>query len=201
MNNPNWKQIYAKKKAAENRILAICPNIPNSSGIYVFMREENEIKYAYVGQAKDLKRRCADHLLGYSHIDNSLKKHGLYDNLKNPNGYKLKWTSYPIENLDQAERDTINFFANNGYQLRNNTIGGQDNGKAGLGDGVSTKGYRDGIKQGYENAKRDICEFFTKYLDYSMKEPYLTKKGKVQEIKQRKFNEFTEWLKGEKTDE
>lgn len=192
MSAQNWQQIYAKKKAAEQCILSICPDIPNRSGIYIFAREENGIKIGYVGQAKDLKRRCSEHLLGFQHIDNSIKKHGLYEKYKNPNGYKLFYTEYAITNLDQAEQETIKYFANQGYQLRNKTSGGQGEGKVAI-EEHSTKGYRQGIQQGYRNAKKEIRVLFEKYLDYSIK-------GKSNKIKERKINEFTEWLKGEENE-
>ena len=188
----NWKQVWAKRKSAENRILSICPNLPPKSGIYVFTREENGIKYGYIGQAKSLLRRCAEHLLGYQHIDNSLKKHGLYDKLKNPNGYKLSFTEYAENELDRAEQETIKFFANQGYQLKNKTIGGQGQGKEAI-EEHSTKTYRQGVAHGYEKCRKEINEFFEKYLDYGIKE-------KPNKIKERKYNEFTEWLKGEKNE-
>lgn len=195
-----WAQVWAKKKSAEKRILSICPNIPGKSGIYIFSREENGLKFAYVGQAKDLKRRCAEHLLGYQHIDNSLKKHGLFDSLKNPNGYKLNFVEYPIEELDCAEQEMIKHFANQGYQLRNKTVGGQGEGKLGLDDHKPNKGYRDGLKQGYENARKEIREYFDKYLIAIVPENNVEahkKNGEIKEVYLRKLNEFKEWLKGE----
>ena len=185
----NWKQVWAKKKGAEKRILSICPNIPNKSGIYVFYREENGIKFGYVGQAKLLLRRCADHLLGFQHIDNSIKKHGLYDQLKNPNGYKLSYAEYKEEMLDQAEQETIKFFANQGYQLKNKTIGGQGQGKEAT-EEHSTKTYRQGVAYGYEKCRKEIKNLFAKYLEVKLKQP-------ENKIKFRKYIEFTEWLKGE----
>ena len=195
----NWKQIYAKKKRAEERILSICPNIPNKSGIYVFTRTENGINYGYIGQAKDLRKRCAEHLLGFQHIDNSLKKHGLYDSLKNPSGYKLSFTEYGEELLDHAEQETIKFFANKGYQLRNKTIGGQGVGKTGMEDNKPCKGYHDGLKQGYEKCRKEIKEYFDKYLIAVVpnnNQDARKKNGEFKEVYLRKLTEFTEWLKG-----
>ena len=54
--------------------------------------------------------------------------------------------------------------ANNGYQLLNKTSGGQDGGKIGIAPNKQPKGYRDGLKQGRENARREIAALFTKYL-------------------------------------
>ena len=47
------------------------------SGIYVFTRQENGFKYAYVGQAKHILTRLAQHLNGYQHIDLSIKNTAL----------------------------------------------------------------------------------------------------------------------------
>ena len=183
----NYKQLYAKKKVALARIKSVCHNIPHKSGIYVFTREEHGIHYGYVGQSLDIWNRCADHLLGYQHIDNSIKKHGLYDEYKNPNGYKVLFTEYKPNELDQAEQETIRYFANLGYQLRNKTIGGQGEGKLGLDDNRPAKGYHDGLKQGYLNAKKEIKVLFEKYLDFVIKE-------KPNKVKERKFAQFQEWL-------
>lgn len=196
---PNLKQVYAKKQASIKRILTICPDIPRTSGIYIFYRtDENGIKYAYVGQAKHLLDRCASHLLGYQHIDLSLKKHGL-KSAENPYGYELHYILFPESELDIKEREYIQKVALKGYQLRNATLGGQDEGKI-VTDMKPTKGYHDGLKQGYENCKEEIKEFFDKYLDYSVKEcDYSHKKdGSIKEIYLRKLNEFKEMLENDK---
>lgn len=185
----NYKQVYAKKQATIKKILEICPNIPRSSGIYVFHRiDENGIKYAYVGQAKHLLDRCASHLLGYQHIDLSLKKHGL-KSTDNPYGYELHYFNYEENVLDEMERKYINKCAREGWQLRNATLGGQDSGKVII-EQKAAKGYRDGLAQGYKNAKKEIVELFAKYLVAQID-------GKPNKIKERKLNEFKEWLKNE----
>ena len=181
---PNYKQIWAKKQASEKKILTVCPDIPNKSGIYVFYREEKGIHFAYVGQARYLKSRCAEHLLGYQHIDNSIKKHGLYCDL-NPNGYKIWYKECPQEQLDEMEQYYIKVFANKGYQLKNKTIGGQGEGKDGLENGREPKGYRDGLKQGYENCRKEIIVMFEKYLNYAPKST-----GKIAERKLQEFRDF-----------
>ena len=88
MSKPNFRQIKAIEAANKNRIQLLCPAAVDCPGIYVFYREENGIKYAYVGQAKKVLTRLAEHLTGYEqHIDKSIRKHGLFD--KSPNGYKI----------------------------------------------------------------------------------------------------------------
>ena len=185
----NYKQIYAKKKACEKRITDAFGNVPNTSGLYVFLRiDENGIKYAYVGQAKHLLSRVAEHLLGYQHIDLSIKKHGLaYYGEKNQHGYRLLWIEAPENELDTQERRYISILAEMGYQLRNKTIGGQNKGKDGLDDNRPSKGYHDGLEQGRKNAINEIKVLFEKYLDYSIK-------GEPNKIKERKLKELEEIL-------
>ena len=193
------KQVWAKKQETRRRIIKLCPSINDNSGIYFFTRtDENGIRYAYVGQAKHLLSRCAQHLLGYQHIDLSIKKHGLYSD-KNEYGYKLDYVNLPESQLDAYEREYIQKYASWGFQLRNATLGGQDSGKEVI-DSKTPKGYHDGLKQGYENARKEIKELFTKYLMVSVKsqEDTFKKDGTIKEVYQRKYNEFIEWLKGGK---
>ena len=181
----NYKQHIMKLKNSKERIKAINPSITDNSGIYFFFRNEKGISYGYVGQAKHLLTRCAEHLIGFQHIDNSLKNHGLYDELKNPTGYKLIFKEFPLEELDSKEQYYINYFANQGYQLRNKTVGSQGQGKTEFGDSKSNKGYRDGLKQGYENCRKEIIVMFEKYLNYSPKST-----GKIAERKLQEFRDF-----------
>lgn len=186
---PNYKQVFARKQNCVQRIKKLCPSITRDSGIYVFSRkDENGINYAYVGQAKHLLDRCASHLLGFQHIDLSIKKHGLYSE-DNPTGYTLSFSIYPESELDNKERLYIHHYASLGYQLRNNTLGGQDSGKVVI-EQKAAKGYREGLAQGYKNCKKEIVEIFTKYLDCTIKD-------KTNKIKERKLNEFKEWLEND----
>ena len=134
----NYRQIKAIEKKNKERILGHCPDIPETSGIYILTREESGFKYAYIGQAKHLLTRMAQHLNGYQHIDLSLKKHGLWSE-KNPCGWKVMWEAFTEEELDVAEQLYIKEYANRGYQLRNKTIGGQGKGKQGLDDQKAPK--------------------------------------------------------------
>ncbi len=178
------------KKTASERIKRLCSGIDERSGIYFFYRTDEEgIKYAYVGQAKNLLDRCANHLMGYQSIDLSIKKHGLF-NSKNPCGWKLKCVYCNEADLDNAEKMYIKNVALLGYQLRNKTSGGQGEGKVGIAENRPSKGYRDGIAQGRKNCIKEVSIFFEKYLDYSIK-------GKPNKIKERKFEEFKEMLNGE----
>lgn len=182
----NYKKIFAVKSANMKRLRAINNDIDNKSGIYILKRQDEQgFRYAYIGQAKHLDDRLASHLIGYSHIDLSIKKHG-FKNEKNPYGYIVEIVHCNIEQLDNRERFYIKKYANEGYQLRNNTIGGQDKGKKQLGDNIK-KGYQQGIKQGEKKAYKAIKVYFDKYI-----EPCI--KGTPNKIKLRKLNEFLQML-------
>ena len=185
----NYRQIKAIEQKNKQRILGHCPDVPETSGIYVLTREENGFKYAYIGQAKHLLTRLAQHLSGYQHIDLSLKKHGLWSE-SNPCGWRISWEVYAETELDIAEQQYIISYANRGYQLRNKTSGSQGKGKRGLDDQKHPKGYYDGLKQGYLNARKEIAHLFDKHLNYSKKSD---RPNKLQEKALDKFKKFLEW--------
>lgn len=160
----NWRQLKAIESKNKQRILAVCPDVNDESGVYILTRYESGFKYAYVGQAKRLLTRLVQHLSGYQqHIDLSIKKHGLYSET-NPTGWKIEYANCPEEQLDNNERLLISDYANRGHQLRNKTAGGQDSGKFGIADNRPAKGYHDGLQQGYENARKEIKHLFDLYL-------------------------------------
>ena len=183
------RKLKAIEYKNKQRILAVCPKCPETSGIYFLTREENGFKFAYIGQAKHLLTRLAQHLNGYQHIDLSLKKHGLYskDNLT---GYKVGFIEFPKIDLDQKEEYYIRKYANLGYQLRNKTGGSQGKGKFGIDNNKSAKGYYDGLKQGYKNAQKQIKNLFDKHLNVSTKREPPTK---LQEKALEKFIDFMNW--------
>lgn len=193
----NIAQVKAIEKRNKQRILAVCHDVTEDSGIYAFVREENGFKYAYVGQAKHLLTRLAQHLSGYQqHIDLSLKKHGLYSE-KNPTGWKVRFVLVPEGQLDAEEQKYIKAYADRGYQLRNKTIGGQGVGKADMDEVRSPKGYRDGLAQGYKNAQKFVARLFEKHLDYL---PKSDRPNKNQEKAAKKFAEFLEAEDGQAED-
>ncbi len=190
----NYKQIDAIKKANKERILDACPNCPETSGIYFLIREENGFKWAYIGKAKHLLSRLADHLSGYQHIDLSLKKHGLWSE-DNVTGWKVNCLQFPEKELDEREQYFIKLYANHGYQLRNHESGGTT-GKVALENRKSGKGYYDGIEQGKKNARRFVADLFSKHLDFVPKKNPPTKN---QEKAMRKFEDFIR--EGERSEE
>ena len=184
----NYRQLYAIKKANKERILKVCPNCPETSGIYFLLREEGGFKYAYIGKAKSLLSRLADHLQGYTqHIDRSLKKHGLWSE-ENPTGWTVNFLEFPESELNEKEQYYIQKYANTGYQLRNVESGG-NLGKTDIGERKPAKKYFDGVEQGKKNAQKFVANLFEKHLDYK---PKKTPPTKLQERAMQKFKDFLE---------
>lgn len=168
MRQVNYKQIWAIKKANKERILKVCPNCPETSGIYFLLREEDGFKFAYIGQSVNLLQRLADHLQGYQYIDLSIKKHGLWSE-ENPTGYKVRFLEFPKELLDEKEQKYIRQYANAGYQLRNLTSGSQRQGKKGFENARQPKTYTEGVVQGEKNMAKQIKHLFDLHLDFAPK--------------------------------
>lgn len=189
----NYKQLYAIKKANRERILKVCPNCPETSGIYFLLREEDGFKFAYIGQSVNLLQRLADHLQGYQYIDLSIKKHGLWseDNLT---GWNVHFLVFPKDQLDEKEQYYIKKYANAGYQLRNVTSGSQGQGKKGLGNSKQPKTYTEGVVQGEKNMAKRIKHLFDLHLDYQPKKQPPTK---LQEKALQKFKEILEYERNE----
>lgn len=181
-----YQQIKAIEAKNKQRILSVNPSITEDSGIYILTREEGGFKFGYVGQAKHLLTRLAQHLSGYQHIDLSIKKHGLYSE-QNPTGWKIEFMLCAEEELDKTEQYYIYDYALAGYQMRNKTAGGQGKGKHGIADNRPAKGYHDGLKQGYENARREVKHLFDLHLKAVIK---ANKSNKIQEKALLKFYDF-----------
>ena len=167
----------------------ICPQ----SGIYMFYREnENGENCCYIGQAKNLLNRTAQHLmLGKNppHIDKSLYKHKLYS-ANNKFGWKVKVLRVcPIYVLDFWEQDYIQYFIERKWKVYNITGGGQINKAKDIGQRQQNKlkSYKNGKNKGYEKAREQVKVYFDKYLDYSIK-------GTPTKIKERKMQEFADFL-------
>ena len=186
----NFRQIYAIEKSNKEKLIKHFGEIPDTSGIYILTREENNFKYSYIGQAKHILTRLAQHLSGYQHIDLSLKKHGLFS-IENMTGWRVTAViNYNEDLLDAMEKYYIMKYANLGYQLYNHTTGSQGVGKKVLGEQKERKGYNQGLNNGYKKAINKVREFFDKYLDVIIK-------GKTSKIKERKLKEFREFLNEE----
>lgn len=163
----NYRKIYARKAECERRIKEVCPDCPNTSGIYFILREEDGFRYGYIGKARHLLERLGQHLIGYQHIDLSIKKHGLWSE-ENPTGYKIHFLQFPESELDEKERYFIQRYANAGWQMRNVESGGT-NGKTDIADRRPPRGYWDGIDQGEKRLARELKHIIDTHLVISLK--------------------------------
>lgn len=176
----NYRQIYARKAECEKRIKEVCPDITNASGIYFILREENGFKFGYIGKAKHLKERLGQHLIGYQHIDLSIKKHGLWSE-ENPTGYKIHFLQFPESELDEKERYFIQRYANAGWQMRNVESGGT-NGKTDIADRRPARGYWDGIDQGEKRLARELKHIIDTHLVISLKKETKTSRKALEKF-------------------
>lgn len=161
--------------------------ITDNSGIYILTRkDENGFRYAYIGQAKRILTRLAEHLNNYQHIDVSLKKYGLY-NRTNPYGWNMACIECLESELDTWEKHFIKQYADKGYQLRNKTAGGQGEGKVKIDEYRPAKGYYDGIEQGKAKLLKTIQRLATR-LKF---DPINSNKISI-----RYYNEFMELIGG-----
>lgn len=185
--NQNLKRAKAIEQKNKQRLLTVNPNLDEGSGIYFLTREnEEKIKFSYVGQARHILSRMCQHMVGYQHIDLSLKRHGLYSP-KNPYGWKIGFLHFPISELDEKERYYITQYAKNGYQSRNKDTGGGA-GKQELGERKPSRGYRDGIIQGKRSLAKQLSEIIQKHLTVTIRPD---KQGnKVSEKQFEKFNQL-----------
>lgn len=185
----DFRQVKAIEQANKQKWIKHFGELPDTSGIYILTREENGFKYAYIGQAKHLLTRLAQHLRGYQHIDLSLKKHGLYSE-ENVTGYSCLCMTYSIDKLNEWEQFWIKEYANMGYQLRNKTSGSQDGSKHDIAE-APRKGYQQGLHNGYEKARKEIAKLFEKNLTCTIN-------GKPNKNKEKALCKFNEFIQGDK---
>lgn len=189
----NYRQVFARKSELEKKIKKVCPDAKDKSGIYIMTRQENGFKFAYIGQSLGCLSRLVAHLQGFDQwIDKSLKKHKLYSET-NPTGWKIGCLYCPVEKLDEWEQHYVKLYAQNGYQLRNVSSGGVGT-KFGVNDNKDSRGFYEGVGYGIEKTKKQLRNYFDKYLDYTIK-------PKSNKIKERKFAEFGEFLKEKETED
>ena len=191
----NYRQVTAIKERLKKEILKVCPTMTNGTGIYVFYRiDENGFKYCYVGQSVKMLDRCVQHLQEYDHIALSLKKHKLYNNETNKYGWQLQFALYSKDALDMKERETLAYWHKElGFSPYNRTTGGQDGQKTGIAENKPARGYYDGKKQGYEDARKQVKAWFDKSLTYQIK-------GTENKNKQKAYAKFTDFIGDDKND-
>lgn len=183
----DYKQVQEDLRRNKERLLRQNPKLNDNSGIYILHRIENDIKFAYIGQAQHIISRLAQHFEGYQHIDLSLKKRGLaYENPER--GYAVSFVNYPIEQLDNAEQEWIKRAANNGYQLYNHNSGGSK-GKVGFDNQRPSRGYHDGLAQGRKSLAKELSHIIDTHLEIKVR--------KDTKISQKALQKFYDLLKGE----
>lgn len=190
-NYQNIAKAKAIEKQNKKRLLAVNPKLNERSGIYFLLRtNEQNFKFAYIGQARSVLQRLASHLSGYKqHIDLSLKSHGLYSE-NNPYGWRVEFLNFPEDELDEKEKFYIKQYADAGYQLRNVSVGGQgserDSGQ--IGERKPPKGYMQGILQGKKVLARELSSIAEKHLKIEIRED--KKNNKVSQKQFEKFNQL-----------
>lgn len=193
MNYQNIARAKAIEQENKKRLLKLNPKLNDKSGIYFLLREdENGFKFAYVGQAKSVLQRLASHLVGYEqHIDLSIRKHKLYSE-DNPYGWRVEFLNFPESQLDEKEKYYIKLYADNGYQLRNVSIGGQGGNRdsGSIGERKAPKGYLQGIQQGRKNLARELSSIAEKHLKIEIRDD-----KKHNKVSQKQYEKFMDLLK------
>ena len=189
----NMRQIKAIEKQNKERLLKVNPKLNERSGIYFLLRtDENGFRFAYIGQAVKILTRLASHMTGYEqHIDLSLRKHKLYDEQKNPHGWRVEFLNFPESELDEKEKYYIKLYADKGYQLRNVSLGGQGENRASgsIGERKAPKGYMQGIQQGKKVLARELSNIAEKHLKIEIRDD-----KKNNKVSQKQFEKFKELM-------
>lgn len=186
MSYQNIVKAKAIEKANRQRLLKINPKLDDESGIYFLTRvDEDNIRYFYIGQALHIMQRMCGHLVGYQHIDLSIKKRGFYSE-DNPYGWQINFLHYPKSELDKWEQYWILEYTKKGYQCRyNKTAGGQGQGKEKINEFKPVKGYREGIKQGKITLARELSSIAEKHLKIEIREDKANNK-----VSQKQYEKF-----------
>lgn len=189
----NIRKIKAIEKQNKERLLKVNPKLNERSGIYFLLRtDENGFRFAYIGQAVKILTRLASHMTGYEqHIDLSLRKHKLYDEQKNPHGWRVEFLNFPECELDEREKYYIKLYADKGYQLRNVSLGGQGENRArgSIGERKAPKGYMQGIQQGKKVLARELSNIAEKHLKIEIRDD-----KKNNKVSQKQFEKFKELM-------
>jgi hypothetical protein len=200
LNYQNIARAKAIEQENKKRLLKLNPKLNDKSGIYFLLREdENGFKYAYIGQAVHTISRLASHLVGYEqHIDLSLRKHKLYDEQKNPYGWRVEFLNFPENELDEKEKYYIKLYADKGYQLRNVSLGGQGENRASgsIGERKAPKGYMQGVQQGKKVLARKLSSIAEKHLKIEIRDD-----KKHNKVSQKQYEKFIDLLKAGESDE
>lgn len=182
----NQKQLYAMKAYARKRLLKLVPDMQNWSGIYVWHRRGTDGRmYFYAGQSVHLVDRSVAHMMQYDHLGLSIRKRGLCT--EKEGGWHLEYYYCDRSELDERERETIAAWIKSGGVPYNVTDGGQGTGKADITERKAAKGYMDGIKAGYQKARKEVAHLFEKNLTFSIN-------GKPGVNKQKAYDKFVAFI-------
>lgn len=191
MSYQNIRQAKAIEHRNKLSLLELNPALNDESGIYLLLRkDEDGITYFYVGQSLHILTRLAQHMVGWQHIDLSIKKRGLCSQ-DNPYGWLVYFKNYPINELDKWEQYWILELTKKGFQCRyNKTSGSQGSGKKKINDYRPAKGYRDGLDQGRKNLAKELSHIIDKHLVVSLKPEKQNNK-----VSQKAYDKFNDLLK------
>ena len=89
--------------------------------------------------------------------------------LENPNGWDINFIRCDVSELDKREQYFIKMYANSGWQLRNKTLGGQGEGKAGLDNAKQPKTYTEGKAYGRKQVLAEIKHIVDLHLVVAVK--------------------------------
>ncbi len=185
MDYKKLRQAKAIEATNKKRLLKVNPKLDDGSGIYILWRTET---HGYVGQSKGILTRLAQHMTGYEqHIDRSMKAHGLYSE-ENKGGYKIDFFHCPVSELDEKEREYIQKAIDAGWNVKNKTGGGQDEGKEKIADYRPAKGYQDGVQQGKKSLARELSHIINTHLVVSLKPEKMNNKVSIRALE--KFNDL-----------
>lgn len=159
------------------------------SGIYIWERYNEDGVYCwYIGKAKNLLHRTAQHIIdGQSHLDKSIKKHGLTNNpIENPSNWCVQILRvWDVEYLDEAERHYIHYWLNSYPNSKTYNIeSGGTTGKTIIGE----KKQRRDVKWKAE-AKNKVLADYREYFDLKPKENAYNKNTKELKAKPKQLQD------------
>lgn len=154
------------------RILQVCPEMQDRSGIYFFYRkdESGKVIARYIGKSEtSILKRCAGHLQGVNqHVDLSIKSHGLYSE-NNPTGWRVMALEYCEPSMcNERERKHIQYCQKLFVELYNIESGGTI-GKTDINERKPLKGYRKGVHYGRYKLSKEL-QTTLKYLNVAPKD-------------------------------
>lgn len=186
----DYKQVLAIKARQRQRILAECPTMRNTSGIYVWERR-NESGYLcwYVGQSVHLVDRSISHIQAHDHLGLSVYKHGLSH--EKDGGWQLKIITY----CDQTELNDLETKYIAEYMALPNSIsynvtsGSQGVGKHDINETQRKppKGYYDGKAWQLRHDRQELAKLFNGKLKVVID-------GKETAVKRRALEKFTAFI-------